>query len=59
MVLAMAENFQFCSDLVTIYTYVERIGRTYTYIFFLNIRKKLRPIREYVRYKQFLKSDKV
>ena len=34
MVLAMAENFQFCSDLVTIYTYVERIGRTYVYFFF-------------------------
>ena len=28
----MAENFQFCSDLVTICTYVERIGRTYIFL---------------------------
>ena len=48
MVLAIAENFQFCSDLVMICANVERIGRTY--IFFLNIRKKLRSIREYIRY---------
>ena len=37
--IAIAKNFQFCSDLVAICTYVERIGRTY--IFFFKYKKKV------------------